>query len=46
MDSFAEFISERLNIDICSIMLSDDLTNELTVRAARGWTMKLSSGQA
>ena len=36
MDSFAEFISERLNIDICSIMLSDDLTNELTVRAARG----------
>ncbi len=36
MDSFAEFISERLNIDICSIMLSDDLTNELTVRASRG----------
>jgi GAF domain-containing protein len=36
MDSFAEFISQRLNLDICSIMLSDDLTNELTVRAARG----------
>ena len=36
MDSFAEFISDRLNIDICSIMLSDDLTNELTVRGARG----------
>jgi len=36
MDSFAELVSERLNVDICSIMLSDTLTNELTVRAARG----------
>ena len=36
MDSFAEFISERLNVNICSIMLGDTLTNEMTVRAARG----------
>lgn len=36
MDSFAELVSDRLNVDICSIMLGDALTNELTVRAARG----------
>ncbi len=35
-DSFVEFISELLDLDICSIMLSDELTNELTVRSARG----------
>ncbi|MDA8098127.1 MAG: GAF domain-containing protein [Nitrospiraceae bacterium] len=36
MDSFAQFIADRLNVDICSIMLSDLHTNELTVRASRG----------
>ena len=38
MSSFTDYIAERLNVDICSIMLSDDLTNELTVRGARGLT--------
>lgn len=36
MNSFVEFISGLLNIDICSVMLSDDLTNELTVKSAVG----------
>ena len=36
MDSFVEFISELLNLDICSVMLSDDLTSELTVKSAVG----------
>ncbi len=36
MDSFVEFISELLDLDICSIMLSDDLTSELTVKSAVG----------
>jgi hypothetical protein len=36
MNSFVEFISGLLDIDICSVMLSDDLTNELTVKSAVG----------
>lgn len=36
MDSFVEFISELLDLDICSVMLSDDLTSELTVKSAVG----------
>jgi putative methionine-R-sulfoxide reductase with GAF domain len=36
MDYFVEFISELLDLDICSIMLSDELTNELTVKSAIG----------
>ena len=36
MDSFVEFISELLDIDICSIMLADEPSNELTVRSAIG----------
>jgi len=36
MDSFVEFISELLDLDICSIMLTDDLSNELTVKSAIG----------
>jgi len=36
MNSFVEFISELLDLDICSIMLSDDLTSELTVKSAIG----------
>jgi GAF domain-containing protein len=36
MNSFTDYIADRLNVNICSIMLSDDLTNELTVRGARG----------
>ncbi len=36
MNSFVELISELLDINICSVMLSDDLTNELTVKSAVG----------
>lgn len=36
MDTFVEFISELMDLDICSIMLSDELTSELTVKSARG----------
>ena len=36
MDSFVQFISKLLDIDICSIMLSDELTSELTVKSAIG----------
>ncbi len=36
MDSFVALISELLDIDICSVMLSDELTNELTVKSAIG----------
>jgi len=36
MDMFVEFISDMLNIDICSIMLADDLTGELTIKSSRG----------
>jgi GAF domain-containing protein len=36
MDSFVELISNLLDIDICSVMLSDELTNELTVKSAVG----------
>lgn len=36
MDSFVELISELLDINICSVMLSDDLTNELTVKSSVG----------
>jgi len=35
MDSFVEFISELLDLDICSIMLGDE-TSELTVKSAIG----------
>jgi GAF domain-containing protein len=36
MDSFVEFIAELLDLDICSIMLTDELSNELTVKSAIG----------
>lgn len=36
METFVDFISEMLDIDICSIMLSDELTGELSVKSARG----------
>ncbi len=36
MDSFVEFITELMDLDICSIMLSDEATSELTVRSAWG----------
>jgi len=36
VDQIVGVISEMFNLDICSIMLSDDLTGELTVKSARG----------
>jgi putative methionine-R-sulfoxide reductase with GAF domain len=36
MEMFIDFISEMLDVSICSIMLGDDLTGELTIKNARG----------
>jgi GAF domain-containing protein len=36
IDLFVDYISTSLDIDICSVMLSDDLTGELRVASARG----------
>ncbi len=36
MDMFTEFISEMLNLNICSIMLTDELTGELSIKSAIG----------
>jgi GAF domain-containing protein len=36
LDNFVDFISESMNIDICSVMLSDELTGELRITNARG----------
>jgi HD-GYP domain-containing protein (c-di-GMP phosphodiesterase class II) len=36
MGIFVEFISELLDLNICSIMLANELTTNLTIRGARG----------
>lgn len=36
MELFIEFISELLGLNICSIMLSNELTGELTIKSAKG----------
>jgi len=36
IDAFVDHISTALNLDICSVMLSDDISGELQVRSARG----------
>ena len=36
MELFIEFISELLGLNICSIMLSNELTGELRIKSARG----------
>lgn len=36
VEMFVEFISELLEVNICSIMLADELTGELTIASARG----------
>jgi HD-GYP domain-containing protein (c-di-GMP phosphodiesterase class II)/signal transduction histidine kinase len=36
MEMFIEFITELLDLNICSIMLGDDVTGELTIKGARG----------
>jgi response regulator RpfG family c-di-GMP phosphodiesterase/signal transduction histidine kinase len=36
LDMFVEFISDILNIDRCSIMLTDNLTGDLTIKSSLG----------
>jgi GAF domain-containing protein len=36
MELFIEFISDLLDVNVCSIMLSDDLSGELTIKGAMG----------
>ncbi len=36
IDFFLEFISGLLGLDICSVLLRDELTGDLTIRGARG----------
>lgn len=36
IDSFVELIAKLLDVDICSMMLCDNLTNELTMKSAVG----------
>ncbi len=36
VDMFKEFLTEMLDLNICSIMLTDDLTGELSIRSAQG----------
>ncbi len=36
MDMFIDLISDLLGVNICSIMLSDNFTGELTIKSARG----------
>ncbi len=36
LDSLVQFISELLDLDICSIMLTDEMAGELTVKSAVG----------
>jgi HD-GYP domain-containing protein (c-di-GMP phosphodiesterase class II) len=36
LDIFLDIVSELLELNICSIMLTDEITGELTIRSARG----------
>ena len=36
MDTFVDYFAKALDLDICSIMLADDLTGELLVKSSRG----------
>lgn len=36
IDMFLEFIAEVLDVNICSVMLCDDLTGDLMIKGARG----------
>ena len=36
LDMFVEFVSDMLNVDICSIMLSDQITGDLTIKSSQG----------
>jgi GAF domain-containing protein len=41
IDLFVDYITESLDINICSVMLSDDLSGELRVASARGLDEKI-----
>ncbi len=43
MDMFTEFMAELLNLNICSIMLADELTGELSIKSARGLSNEVIS---
>lgn len=36
IDLFLEFVSGLLDMDVCSILLTDELTGDLTIKSARG----------
>lgn len=36
LNIFLDFVSELLGLNMCSVMLSDDITGELTIRSSRG----------
>ncbi len=38
IDLFLQYISEMLDINVCSIMLNDELTGELFIKSAKGLT--------
>ena len=44
MDLFVEFVSELLNLEVCSIMLADEFTSELTINSARGLDENIMKG--
>jgi GAF domain-containing protein len=44
MDLFVEFVSELMNLEVCSIMLTDEFTSELTINSARGLDEKIIKG--
>ncbi|HAM49721.1 MAG TPA: histidine kinase, partial [Nitrospiraceae bacterium] len=36
MEMFVDLLSELMDLDICSVMLADELVNELTIKSSRG----------
>jgi len=36
LDLFVDFVSEVLDLNLCSIMMTDELTSELTIRSSKG----------
>ncbi|MGD0885994.1 MAG: GAF domain-containing protein [Thermodesulfovibrionales bacterium] len=36
MEMFVDLLSELMDLDICSVMLADELVSELTIKSARG----------
>jgi len=38
IEMFLEFIAEVLDLNICSVMLCDELSGDLTIKSAKGLT--------